>query len=124
MLLRAGRKKESKTFKIVANGAGAAAYRNHQAAADRMAMKNVILTATARVRSMRADEGLNPIKEEMATVTNQNIETGYPGRGDQGRRRIYRRFRTGHSDQGDGTDDGKGCYHLRMREPDSGDFPG
>ncbi len=87
-----------------------------------MGLKNVIMTdRTGAIYKGR--EGLNPIKEEMAELPTE-LRKGYPGRSDQGRRRIRRCIRTGRSDQRNGTDHGKGCDHLCMRKPDTGNLPG
>ena len=60
----------------------------------------------------------------MAKITNQNHEKGTLAEVIKGADVFIGVSAPGTLTTGDGTDDGKGCDYLCMREPDSGDFPG
>lgn len=108
--------------KIVTSGAGAAGIAIIRLLIS-MGLKNVIMT-DRKGAIYEGRDGLNPIKEEMAKITNYNHEKRHACRGNQRSRYFYWRFCAGYAHSRYGTYDGKRSDHLCLRKSDAGDFPG
>ena len=107
--------------KIVTSGAGAAGIAIIRLLIS-MGLKNVIMT-DRKGAIYEGRDGLNPIKEEMAKITNYNHEKGRLAEVIKGAD-FYWRFCAGYAHSRYGTYDGKRADHLCLRKSDAGDFPG
>ena len=107
--------KKIEDVKIVTSGAGAAGIAIIRLLMS-MGLKNVIMT-DRKGAIYEGREGLNPIKEEMAKITNFNHEKGSLADVDQRRRRVHRCIRARHADPGNGADHGGQTGYLRVRQP-------
>ncbi len=107
--------------KIVTSGAGAAGIAIIRLLIS-MGLKNVIMT-DRKGAIYEGRDGLNPIKEEMAKITNYNHEKGTLAEVIKGRY-FYWRFCAGYAHSRYGTLRWQRSDHLCLRKSDAGDFPG
>ena len=105
--------KKIEDVKIVTSGAGAAGIAIIRLLMA-MGLKNVIMT-DRKGAIYEGREGLNPIKEEMAKITNFNHEKGSLADVIKGAGRIYWSFRSRHSDRRHGPHNGGQADHLCVR---------
>ena len=104
-------------IKIVTSGAGAAGIAIIRLLIS-MGLKNVIMT-DRQGAIYEGREGLNPIKEEMASITNQNRETGSLADVIKGADVFIGVSAPRHPQPGYGEDHGQGSHHLCLCQPDS-----
>ena len=114
--------KKIEDVKIVTSGAGAAGVAIIKLLIS-SGLKNVIMT-DRQGAIYEGREGLNPIKEEMAKITNPEPRDRNACRRDQGRRCLHRCVRSRNPYRRYGAYHGERCDYLRLRESGSGDFPG
>ncbi len=108
--------------KIVTSGAGAAGIAIIRLLIS-MGLKNVIMT-DRKGAIYEGRDGLNPIKEEMAKITNYNHEKGTLAEVIKGADIFIGVSAPGTFTPGYGTYDGKRSDYLCLRKSDSGDLPG
>ena len=108
--------------KIVTSGAGAAGIAIIRLLIS-MGLKNVIMT-DRKGAIYEGRDGLNPIKEEMAKITNYNHEKGTLAEVIKGADIFIGVSAPGTLTPRYGTYDGKRSDHLCLRKSDAGDFPG
>ena len=111
--------KKIEDVKIVTSGAGAAGIAIIKLLMA-MGLKNVIMT-DRKGAIYEGREGLNPVKEEMAKITNFNREAGTLADVIKGAD-VF--IGVSHSDSGHGPQHGEGSHYFRLRESHTRDLPG
>ncbi len=114
--------KKIEDVKIVTSGAGAAGIAIIKLLMS-MGLKNFIMT-DRKGAIYEGREGLNPIKEEIAAVTNRNGETGTLADVIRGADVFIGVSAPRRSDGRNGFRHGQRRDHLCLREPNAGNFPG